>query len=89
MDSGAFQRILLVKVEKAIQLLGQLNFIQLAALVGCGTLASALCMDKVRAHQLAAAAGVEMIPPALLRNPQHYQIVFGRIKLPGHCASRL
>ena len=27
-------------------------------LVGCGTLASALCMDKVRAHQLAAAAGV-------------------------------
>ncbi len=32
---------------------------------------------------------VEMIPPALLRNTQHYQIVFGRIKLPGHCASRL
>lgn len=27
-------------------------------LVGCGALASALCMDKVRAHQLAAAAGV-------------------------------
>ena len=28
--------------------------------VGCGTLASALCMDKVRAHQLAQAAGVEI-----------------------------
>ena len=28
--------------------------------VGCGTLASALCMDKVRAHQLVQAAGVEI-----------------------------
>ena len=28
-------------------------------LVGCGTLASALCMDKDRAHKLAALAGVE------------------------------
>lgn len=28
--------------------------------VGCGTLASALCMDKVRAHQLAALAGVRV-----------------------------
>ena len=28
--------------------------------VGCGTLASALCMDKIRAHQLAQAAGVEI-----------------------------
>ena len=27
-------------------------------IVGCGTLASALCMDKYRAHQLAGAAGV-------------------------------
>ena len=33
--------------------------------VGCGTLASALCMDKVRAHQLAQAAGVE-IPRSLV-----------------------
>lgn len=29
-------------------------------LVGCGTLASALCMDKVRAHALAAAAGLRV-----------------------------
>ena len=29
-------------------------------LVGCGTLASALCMDKERAHRLAAAAGVRV-----------------------------
>ena len=29
-------------------------------LVGCGTLASALCMDKDRAHRLAAAAGVRV-----------------------------
>ena len=28
--------------------------------IGCGTLASALCMDKVRAHQLVAAAGVRV-----------------------------
>ena len=28
--------------------------------MGCGTLASALCMDKVRAHQLVQAAGVEI-----------------------------
>lgn len=29
-------------------------------LIGCGTLASALCMDKERAHRLAAAAGVRV-----------------------------
>lgn len=29
-------------------------------LVGCGTLASALCMDKDRAHKLAALAGIEV-----------------------------
>lgn len=33
--------------------------------VGCGTLASALCMDKVRAHQLVQATGVE-IPRSLV-----------------------
>lgn len=33
--------------------------------VGCGTLSSALCMDKMRAHQLAQAAGVE-IPRSLV-----------------------
>lgn len=31
-----------------------------APLIGCGTLSSALCMDKDRAHRLAALAGVEV-----------------------------
>ncbi len=35
-------------------------------LVGCGTLASALCMDKDRAHRLAAAAGVSVPRSALI-----------------------
>jgi D-alanine---D-serine ligase len=34
-------------------------------LVGCGTLASALCMDKDRAHKLVAAAGVK-VPPSVV-----------------------
>lgn len=40
-------------------------------LVGCGTLASALCMDKVRAHRLAAAAGVRVpeMAPLTRRTP--------------------
>lgn len=29
-------------------------------IIGCGTLSSALCMDKDRAHQLAASAGIEV-----------------------------
>lgn len=33
--------------------------------IGCGTLASALCMDKDRAHRLAAAAGVD-VPASLV-----------------------
>lgn len=33
-------------------------------LIGCGSLSSALCMDKYRAHQLAAAAGVS-VPAAV------------------------
>lgn len=38
-------------------------------LVGCGTLASALCMDKDRAHKLAALAGVA-VPDALMLEKQ-------------------
>lgn len=38
-------------------------------LVGCGTLASALCMDKDRAHRLAALAGVA-VPEALVLERQ-------------------
>ena len=38
-------------------------------LAGCGTLASALCMDKARAHKLAHAAGVR-IPASLVIGPE-------------------
>ncbi len=38
-------------------------------LAGCGTLASALCMDKDRAHKLAHAAGVR-IPVSLVIGPE-------------------
>lgn len=34
-------------------------------LVGCGTLSSALCMDKDRAHKLVAAAGIKAPPSAV------------------------
>ena len=37
--------------------------------VGCGVLASALCMDKDAAHRLARAAGVEVPPCAVLHAP--------------------
>lgn len=36
-------------------------------LVGCGTLASALCMDKVRVHRLARAAGVRVSENCVFR----------------------
>ena len=35
--------------------------------VGCGVLASALCMDKDAAHRLVRAAGVAVPPSALFR----------------------
>lgn len=38
-------------------------------LIGCGTLSSALCMDKYRAHQLAAAAGIS-VPAAITLKKQ-------------------
>ena len=46
--------------------------------VGCGTLSSALCMDKMRAHQLAQAAGVE-IPRSLVfdRNASEQELLAG------------
>ena len=37
--------------------------------VGCGTLASAVCMDKDVAHRLAAAAGIEVPPCVVLDAP--------------------
>lgn len=42
-------------------------------LVGCGTLASALCMDKDRAHKLAQAAGVRAPKAFVLNNPFEQQ----------------
>lgn len=38
-------------------------------LIGCGVLSSALCMDKDRAHKLAAAAGIA-VPHSVLVRPQ-------------------
>lgn len=38
--------------------------------IGCGTLASALCMDKDRAHRLAAAAGVQVPQSRVLRREE-------------------
>lgn len=43
--------------DGTVQALAQLMGVPL---VGCGVLASALCMDKHRAHQLAAAAGISV-----------------------------
>ena len=54
-------------------------------LVGCGTLASALCMDKDRAHTLAAAAGV-CVPRSLViesRTPEEETVRFaGEVGYP-------
>ena len=44
-------------------------------LVGCGTLASALCMDKVRAHRLAAQLGVLVPRGAVFSRPYCPQAV--------------
>ena len=52
-------------------------------LVGCGTLASALCMDKVRAHQLAAAAGVRVPACVVLEDAAELDHRRGEIKKLG------
>ena len=43
--------------------------------VGCGVLASALCMDKDAAHRLARAAGVEVPPCAVLHTPPRPEVL--------------
>ena len=43
--------------------------------VGCGVLASALCMDKDAAHRLARAAGVEVPPCAVLHAPPRPEVL--------------
>ena len=52
--------------DGAVQGLAQLMGVPV---VGCGVLASALCMDKDRAHKLARAAGVEVPRSCRLRKP--------------------
>ncbi len=44
-------------------------------LIGCQTLASALCMDKARAHQLAAASGIETARSIVLSCKKEIPIV--------------
>ena len=43
--------------------------------VGCGVLASALCMDKDAAHRLARAAGVEVPPCVVLHAPPRPEVL--------------
>lgn len=43
-------------------------------LIGCGTLASALCMDKDRAHKLAQIAGVRVPKSVVLKNMQDFSL---------------
>ncbi len=42
-------------------------------LAGCGTLASALCMDKDRAHRLVGASGIRVPGAMVLKNPQELE----------------
>ncbi len=51
--------------------------------VGCGVLSSALCMDKVRAHQLAEAAGVKVPPCVVLDRPEELEECREEIKRLG------
>ena len=44
-------------------------------LVGCGTLASALCMDKDRAHKLAALEGVEVPASAVFEQGESFSVI--------------
>ena len=44
-------------------------------IVGCGTLSSALCMDKDVAHQLAAAAGIPVPPSAVFRSGEDFSLL--------------
>ncbi|MBS6474660.1 MAG: D-alanine--D-serine ligase VanG [Clostridiales bacterium] len=44
-------------------------------LIGCGTLASALCMDKARAHKLAQLAGIEVPKSVVLQHRTDSDII--------------
>lgn len=47
-------------------------------LVGCGTLASALCMDKDRAHKLAASAGIKVPVSVVISKDTDDQYIFSQ-----------
>ncbi|BAK98149.1 putative D-alanine--D-lactate ligase [Oscillibacter valericigenes Sjm18-20] len=53
-------------------------------LVGCGTLASALCMDKDRAHKLAHAAGVQIPVSFILKKNMDAGIALERAESLGY-----
>ena len=42
--------------------------------LGCGLLASALCMDKYRAHQLVKAAGIKVTRSVLVHNINDFNV---------------
>lgn len=44
-------------------------------IIGCGTLSSALCMDKDRAHKLAAQAGVKVPDSAILHRGEPFSLM--------------
>ncbi len=53
-------------------------------LVGCGTLASALCMDKDRAHKLARAAGVQVPASFILKKNMDAGIALAQAESLGY-----
>lgn len=53
-------------------------------LVGCGTLASALCMDKDRAHKLAHIAGVQVPAAFILKQNLDVEIAFNQAEHLGY-----
>lgn len=52
--------------------------------VGCGTLASALCMDKDRAHKLAELAGVDVPASIVLTSAQDEEDISARVAAIGY-----
>lgn len=53
-------------------------------LVGCGTLASALCMDKDRAHKLAHAAGVQVPASFILKKDMDAEVALDQAEHLGN-----
>lgn len=55
-----------------------------APLIGCGTLSSALCMDKDRAHKLAALAGIRVPKSAVFRQDAAFSDIVHAAKALGY-----